>query len=126
MPIIRISALPPRNPTDVSNVLGAVCDAVARAANMPAHHIWATWNELKPGHFVEADKPADTIGEATHPPLVEVIAYEGKSADAIEKILTAVADTLVAELQLAPGNVFITYTEARANKTYTGGKIRGR
>ena len=91
------------------------CSARRRGAR------WATWEELEPGRYSEGgDAPGEQPRE-THPPLVSLVAFEGRPSELVERMLTCVADTLVRELDLAPGNVFVTYDEARAGRIYTGG-----
>lgn len=62
---------------------------------------------------------------ATHPPLVRVIAYEGRPPEVVERMLVTVAETLARELRLEPGNVFVRFEEATAGRLYTGGGIAG-
>jgi hypothetical protein len=59
----------------------------------------------------------------THPPLVQVIAFEGRDQELIGRVLTTVAETLVRELGLGEGNVFATYEEAQSGRIYSGGRI---
>ena len=61
---------------------------------------------------------------ATHPPLVRVTAFAGRSPELVAAILERVAGTLVRELGLAPGNVFVCYEEVHSGALYTGGGVR--
>ena len=61
---------------------------------------------------------------ATHPPLVRLIAFEGRIADELERLLALTAEVLSRELRLEPGNVFVVYREAGSGRVFTGGSIR--
>ena len=61
---------------------------------------------------------------ATHPPIVRVSAFEGRSPDLVARVLSAVAGTVVRELGLEPGNAFVVWDElaaARARLALRGG-----
>jgi phenylpyruvate tautomerase PptA (4-oxalocrotonate tautomerase family) len=59
----------------------------------------------------------------THPPLVRVIAFEGRPAEQVAALVRCVATTLARELTLEEGNVFVVYEEARPGRLYTGGDV---
>lgn len=124
MPILEIKALPQKPDIDVTACLKAICCAVADAVSIPRNHIWGTWESIKPGHYVEGDKSADVQMRSTHPPLVNVIAFEGRSQEDIETMIFATAKAVAQALAIAPENVFLTYTEVKSGKVFTGGKIR--
>ncbi|MBI3558392.1 MAG: hypothetical protein HY074_19155, partial [Deltaproteobacteria bacterium] len=103
---------------NVSEVLRKVCCELARVIQKPPHAVWGTWQKLEAGCYCEGDSPNDMQPAGTHPPIVNLIAFEGASAERIEAVLTCVAEVLVRELQIDSGNVFITYNEARAGRTF--------
>lgn len=55
---------------------------------------------------------------------MEFIALEGRPSELVEKVLHTIADVLAAELRMERGNVFITYTEAKSGRVYSGGAVR--
>jgi hypothetical protein len=48
---------------------------------------------------------------------------EGRSEERVAALLTTIADVLVRELGLEPGNVFAVHEEGRSGRVYDGGEI---
>ena len=72
--------------------------------------------------YVEGSKAAQHQPSESHPPIGELIAFEGKSPAVIEAVLEAAAAALTESLGV-PGNVFLTYREARAGQTIAGDAV---
>jgi phenylpyruvate tautomerase PptA (4-oxalocrotonate tautomerase family) len=83
----------------------------------------ATWGTIEPGRYAEGSDSPTAQPRHTHPPLVTVTAFEGRPAELVEQMLTCVAETLVRELGLGDGNVFVTYDEVHSGRLYTGGRV---
>jgi phenylpyruvate tautomerase PptA (4-oxalocrotonate tautomerase family) len=129
MPVVRIRALPQPPGIDVAAVLAAVTRELAAVLEEEPRGTWATWDELAPGRYSEGGDAPGRQPRDTHPPLVSLVAFEGRSDELVERMLTCVAYTLARALGLEAGNVFVTYEEARAGRIYTGGTVlsaRGR
>jgi hypothetical protein len=124
VPIVEIRALPQPAHVDVSAVLGCVCADLAAAIGCPARHVWATWETVAPGCFVEAAEAADVQPRRTHAPMIRILAMEGRSPEQVEKMLEAVCASVAAGLQLEPDNVFARYEELRAGRVAWGGRVR--
>ena len=124
MPIVEIQALPQPSHVDPRAAVKAVAQAVAEAMGLPARQVWAAWRTIESGHYVEGDVAADAQPRGTHPPIVNVIAFQGRPEEMIERVLTAVADTLTRQLDLEPGAPFVVYTEVKSGRVYTGGAVR--
>lgn len=124
MPILHIKALPQQPGVNLTLVMKKVCLELAAVMNLPPRQVWGTWQTLDAGQYVEGEVEAALQPHSTHPPLVELIAFEGRSPEVIEAMLNCVAQTLGRELKIERGNVFITYREARSGRTFTGGEIR--
>jgi len=123
MPVIRISALPQKDESIIPAVLSGLCRAAARILGCPPRTVWATWETLKEGHYVEADSAEALQPRDTHPPLVEVFLREGRPADVREQLLTSLASELCRGLGLEEGNAFITVRELKSGEVYTGGSV---
>jgi hypothetical protein len=89
MPVVRIGALPQPPEIDVA----AVLEEEPRGT-------WATWDELEPGRYSEGGDAPGRQPRDTHLPLVSLVAFEGRSDELVERMLTCVADTLARELGL--------------------------
>jgi phenylpyruvate tautomerase PptA (4-oxalocrotonate tautomerase family) len=125
MPVIEVSALPQREGIDVRAASAALTKAVAALLGEEPRGTWVVWRTIEPGRYVEGGDAPAVQPPATHPPLVQVVASEGRSPELVERILVAVAETLARELRLEPGNVFVRWVEATAGRVYSGGRVAG-
>jgi hypothetical protein len=123
MPVLEVRALPQRQGVDRDAALKRACLALAAAVGEAPHGTWGTWVELPPGSYTEGGNAPPVQPRDTHPPLVRLFAFEGRSQDVVERMLTVVADTLAKELDLEHGNVMVTYDEGRSGRVYSGGAI---
>jgi phenylpyruvate tautomerase PptA (4-oxalocrotonate tautomerase family) len=122
MPIVHIDALRQDDAVDFDAVLRAVCRAVSAFLGEDPQGTWATWRTLE--RYVEGTDETPTVQpRTTHPPLVRLVAFEGRPAEQIADLLRCVAATLARELCLEPGNVFVTHVEARRGRLFTGGEV---
>lgn len=125
MPIVEVTALPQAPEIDLGSVTAALTRAVAAELGEDQSGTWVVWRTVQPGAYVEGSTAAAVQPASTHPPLTRVIAYEGRAPEMISRILVAVAETLISELELSEGNAFVTWDEARAGQVYTGGVVLG-
>jgi phenylpyruvate tautomerase PptA (4-oxalocrotonate tautomerase family) len=123
MPVIEVSALPQRDGVDAAAAASAVATAVAALLGEEPQGTWVVWRTLEPGCYVEGDDAPALQPRATHPPLVEVVTFEGRPPELVERLLVAVAETLGRELGLEQGNVFVRWVEATAGRLYSGGRV---
>ena len=121
MPVIHVQGLPPQPGVDLDAALAAVCREVAQLLGEDPRGTWATWRTL--ARYTEGDVGAAIQPAETHPPFARLVALEGRDAALIDALLRCVAETLVRELRLAEGNVFVTYDEVRRGRLYTGGDV---
>ena len=124
MPIVHIQAPPQEPSVDVRSVMARVCTDLAAVVGCPERQVWATWTTLPEGSYLEADVPAGRQPRDTHPPLVRVLAMEGRSPEVIAKMLETVAGSLAAMLPMDPDNVFAVYEELRGGRVYFAGRVR--
>ena len=114
MPVVRIRALPQPS-VDLHAVSAAVATALAAELGEDPRGTWATWETLDA--YAEGDDAPAGQPRDTHPPLATVLA-RGRAPEVVQRMLRAVGDTLVRELGLEPGNVFVTYEEVDAARLY--------
>lgn len=124
MPVIEIRALPQKAGVDRAAAMSRACEALAAAAGVRPGAMWATWAELDPALYVEFDARVAVQPDESHPPLVEIVAFEGRSPETIEAMIVAVAQALGAGLRIPPENLFITYREAARGRLWTNGLRR--
>ena len=122
MPILHIRALPQKSPERVQPALKKTCAAIAEVYGCKPEQVWATWEEIKPGLYVEGVTDADTQPEFTHPPIAQLTCFEGKSSDDIERVLSVAASSLSNELGIG-NNIFMTYIEAKSGQVIAGNGI---
>ena len=104
MPLIQIAALRRDAETDVASIARALNAAVAETVPCRLEAVWTTWRWLD-GYAV-GDEFADRLRPGTHGPVVHV--YARRPPDALERVAEVVQQVLVRELELDPGNVFVT------------------
>jgi len=123
LPIIHIKSLPPKKYVEISKALSNLCIRVADELGIDENKVWATWQELQPEYYVEGSKTFNEQPTSTHPPLVEVLGFEGKKSHEIEKILNTIAKNLSELFKVDPENIFISYKECLKGKTFSAGLI---
>ena len=124
MPVVKIHALQQRTHVDVSAVIATFSQRVADAMGCPARQLWTVWVTVEPRHYAEGDIRCNEQPRSTHPPVVEIVAYPGRSPEVIRAAVETAANTLCEQLELEPGTVFVTYTELTPGRVFTGGAIR--
>lgn len=122
MPILNVRALPQKDPKRVEAALKKTCIAIAEAYGCNPENVWGTWHEIPPGFYVEGQNRADVQPEESHPPIGQLLCFEGKSLEVVEKVLLAASQTLSRELGI-PGNIFISYEEAKSGFVIAGNGI---
>ena len=60
--------------------------------------MWATWEEIRSDYYFEGNVGKIQQPNNTHPPICEIICFEGKTSKEIESILKIASDTLSSEL----------------------------
>lgn len=123
MPVISIKSLPFKNEVNIPEILIKLNNETAQAIGYQPHHIWSFWEFIEAHNYAVGDKTSGFTTENTHSPIVNVISFEGKSKDHIEKMLKTIAAVLAEELKIEIGNIFITYTEASSGRVFDGGNI---
>jgi phenylpyruvate tautomerase PptA (4-oxalocrotonate tautomerase family) len=107
MPVVRVRALPQPG-VDVSCALAAELGEDARGT-------WATWETVDA--YAEGGVTPAAQPRGTHPPLVTILAA-ARPAEVVRRMLRTVGDTLVRELGLERGNVFVTFEEVDPERLY--------
>jgi Tautomerase enzyme len=120
LPILHVTALPQPG-VDVDRVLATLCGAVAEELGEEPRATWGTWQTAAyaEGGDLREQQPRDT-----HPPVVRVVAFEGRSPELVARVLERAAAVLVRELRLEEGNAFVLWDEVRSGRVYTGGAVR--
>lgn len=125
MPVLRISGLPQAPGADVKGTLQRLCVSLAELEGVDARHWWATWQPIDTASFVEGDVSAPAEQPtASHPPIVEILAFRGRDPELIERLLAATVGIVADGLGLDPGNVFAFWTELQPGRVSTAGQIR--
>lgn len=126
MPILHIRALPQKDSSKITPALKKTSIAISEVYGCSPQNVWATWEEIKPGFYVEGENDESIQPKETHPPICELICFEGKDSQEIEEVLSIAAKTLSSELGI-PDNIFITYREAKSGEVVAGkGIVRKR
>lgn len=122
MPILHIRALPQKNPSKIKLALKKTCLAIAKFYNCDAKHVWATWEEIRPGWYIEGDKDFNVQPKDTHPPIAQLTCFEGLQSQQVEDLLKLTSQTLSNHLDIGD-NIFITYHEAKSGKVIANNQL---
>ena len=126
MPILQVTALPQPVAIDVSAASAALALAVSVELGEELSGTWVTWQTLAAGTYIEGDtRGPEQQPRATHPPIVRVLAFQGRPPEVVARVLSAVAETIVRELDLEPGNAFVVWDELQAGQVHSGGVMPG-
>lgn len=117
MPVVRIRALPQPG-IDTAAVSRAVALALAAEIGHDPRGSWVTWETVEA--YAEGDVAPGEQPRDTHPPLA-IVSAKRPPPGVIAAMLRCVGDTLIRELALEPGNVFVTYEEITADGLYDAG-----
>lgn len=101
-----------------------LCRETATLMKISENQVWATWVTIAPGNYVEGSIAEEKQPTLTHPPIVNLLAFEGRPQSLIEQVIRKAAEILSSELELESGNIYMTYTETRSGRTYVGGNLR--
>ena len=122
MPVLHVRALPQVDPSLVKPALKKTCLAIADICRCPPGQVWATWEEIRPGWYVEGTKSGTRQTLLTHPPICQLIGFEGKTSVEIEEILLVASKTLSAALNIGD-NIYMTYLECKTGQVIAGNGI---
>ncbi len=122
MPILHVRALPQKNESIISQALKSTTVAVSKVYDCRPEQVWATWEEIQPGRYLEGENEASTQPHGTHPPICELICFEGQTPEKIEQLLKVASSTLSQSLGIQD-NIFMTYREAKSGEVIAGNGI---
>jgi len=122
MPVLHVHALPQPDPSLIKPALKKTCVAIADIYRCPVDQVWATWTEIRPGWYIEGTKSATMQTPLTHPPICQLICFEGKSSVEVEEILLVASKTLSAALNIGD-NIYMTYHESKSGQAIAGNGI---
>ncbi|MBL7670318.1 MAG: hypothetical protein JNM39_07510 [Bdellovibrionaceae bacterium] len=124
MPIFEIRALPQKPGVNHQAAMKRLCCEIATIMKISERQVWATWAPILPGDYLEGGNSANIQPDSTHPPIVNLVAFEGRPESLIEKVINQAAVILCEELKIETGNVYIQFTETKSGRTYVGGELR--
>lgn len=123
MPILSIKALPQSQSNEsIKAAMKKTCAVISEVYGCKPEQVWATWEEIKPGFYVEGSTEADSQPDQTHPPIAELLCFEGKSEKQIEELLLLASKTLSEALHIGD-NIFMTYREAKSGTVVAGNGV---
>jgi hypothetical protein len=121
MPVIEVRALPQRQGFQSGPVLRQLCTAVAERLGVPLQRVGATWDTLN--GYVSGDREGESQEPAAFPPVVSIIAFEGRTPEQIRSVIEGVGAILARELGIERTNLFLTWNGVPSGCLETGGKI---
>ena len=125
MPIVEIRSLPPKDPTKIPEMLKRCAVDGARAFAIPESKVWALFEEVRPGWYVEGSAEAPHPGDSTHPPLVLVRALSGRDMHKKTSFMKAICKAIGEGLSIPPSNVWIHLIEMEKSHVWHDGAFAG-
>lgn len=122
MPILHVRALPQNDNSSTQEALKKTCLAIAEVYGCEPSQVWATWTPIDPGFYFEGEKGPMAQPRLSHPPICELICFEGKSPDEVSELLLVASKTLSRGLGMED-NIFMTYREARSGEVVAGNGV---
>ena len=122
LPVFHVKALPQKDDSKIQSALKKTCVAISEIYGCRAEQVWATWEEVKSGFYCEGNRVLDKQPNETHPPICQLICFEGKTPEQIERILSIAAITLSESMGI-PNNIFITYQEVKSGQVISGNRV---
>lgn len=122
LPILHVRALPQADTTLIKPALKKACIAIADIYRCSVDQVTATWEEVKPGWFIEGARSAPAQQPTTHAPIAELICFEGRTQEEIEEMLLVTSRILSQTLNLGE-NIFVRYVEYRTGQAVNGSAI---
>jgi phenylpyruvate tautomerase PptA (4-oxalocrotonate tautomerase family) len=124
MPILFVKALPQHTTDAVGQAIRAATSAIATECGCPLDHVWVTWEEISAGFYFEGHTSQNRQPLKTHPPICELVCFEGADQAKIERMLVQLSRAMESALHLE-ANIFISYRELKAGQVIAGnGAIR--
>ena len=120
MPVIDIKTLPTPDAVDRGAVMRQVITALSDAISTPAERIFAGWTFYES----QADglEVTTEFQRSTHPPIVAVDMFQGRTKEQKVNALRAIADVLKKELDFA-GHPFVHIRDIPNAQVTTGGNV---
>ena len=122
MPILHVRALPQKDNSKIKPALRKTCAAIAEFYKCDPSQVWATWEEIPAGWYIEGTQDMDLQPESTHPPIAQLMCFEGSSPEQVEGLLEVASRTLSEALGLG-NNIFMTYHEAKSGQVVAGNGV---
>jgi phenylpyruvate tautomerase PptA (4-oxalocrotonate tautomerase family) len=94
MPILHVRALPQKDPSRVGLALKQTCLAIAKFYDCDPSQVWATFDEIRPGCYVEGDSAPLAQPSDTHPPIAQLTCFKGTPPEKVEELLGRVLISL--------------------------------
>lgn len=123
MPFIHVKSLPLDKPIDISAVIEELTKDFAEETGIGLEHVTATWEYFPQGHYAVAGKAASRQPMDSHPVLVDLLAPDFNTAEAVEKMLAAVASSISKRAKISIDNIFINHRQAQSGMVFDSGEI---
>lgn len=124
MPLVKLYTLPLPDGLAPAQVLVALAEAIAPILNVRADQVLAVHVPIAAGSYVKGAVAAAHHHADSHPPVVEIGAFVGRTPEQIALAVTAAANVVTAQLGLDAGNAFVYYCELQRGQVFTGGVVR--
>lgn len=121
MPFVHIRALPQPKEVNIPEILNRICIELGKVIDLPSDETCATWETVQ--FFAHGESVLETQQSESHPLLVDLLAFEGRSPEKIDRMIECVALVVAEGSQISIKNVFVNYREANWNRVFAEGEV---
>ena len=120
MSVVQVSTLPIDEKYNKGEILKKLITELSAAIETPEERIFGTWNT----NDVQVDRMQMSTewSSDSHPPIVRIDMFEGRSKEKKARALEAVTAALKESLDFA-GNPFVYIFDISNGQVHTGGKV---
>lgn len=120
MPVIQIQTLETPDTIDKGTVLKGVITKLSAAIDTPENRIFASWQTSD--CMVDQMTASTSFRADTHPPLVRIDMFTGRTPEKKKKALQEIAAYIKEQLDFA-GNPFVYIYDIQNGHVMTGGNV---
>lgn len=125
MPMIELQALPQGIGQErLQELLSELAHIASDSLKAPLKAVFVVFRPIEAGCYMHEDSAIPLQTKDSHPPLLRISAFVGRTGEQIAECLRRCAESIELSLGLESGNVFASYVELQSGHVLTGGILR--
>jgi phenylpyruvate tautomerase PptA (4-oxalocrotonate tautomerase family) len=112
MPIVTVHAFAPSDPASIPKMLAEIQASGAAALNCAPDNLWALFEEIPRGRYLQSDNPE------RNPPIVTIQANVGRTLDQRTALAKGISRAVVGAFGIPAARVWIHYQEMQPHDVW--------